>query len=197
MKTPTLATCAMLVSAGLLAACAPAGTERPGTPAAEAVATPSKAATIDAAVDASLVDLYRTAPGAEDLVKRAKGVLVFPSITKAGFIAGAQYGEGALRVGGTTEGYYSLTAGSLGLTAGVQETSQAILFNTDEALTDFQQSNGWTAGADASVALIQIGAGGTINTQTANSPVQAIVYNTSGLMADASVQGQKISKIEP
>ena len=193
MKTTTLAT-ALLVSAGLLSACAPADTERPGTAAAEATPKPSEAATIDAAVDASLLDLYRAAPGAQSLVQKAKGVLVFPSITKAGFIAGAQYGKGALRVNKRTEGYYSLTAGSLGLTAGVQETAQAILFNTQESLNSFRNSQGWTIGADTSVALLKIGAGGTIDTRTANSPVQAIVYNTSGLMADASIAGQKIAR---
>ena len=190
-------TAALLVSAGLLGACAPAGTERPGSVAAKDIAKPSEAATIDAAVDASLLDLYRAAPGAENLVERAKAVLVFPSVTKAGFVAGAEYGKGALKVGKRTEGYYSLTAGSIGLTAGVQETAQAILFNTDEALEAFRKSEGWTAGADASVALIKLGAGGTIDTRTANSPVQAIIYNTSGLMADASVAGQKITKIQP
>jgi lipid-binding SYLF domain-containing protein len=197
MKTATLTACALLVSAGLISACAPAGTERPGTPAAEATPKPSEAATIDAAVDASLLDLYRAAPGAEGLVERAKGVLVFPSVTKAGFIAGAEYGTGALRVGKRTEGYYRLAAGSVGFTAGVQNAAQAILFNTDESLRAFRESKGWTAGVDASVALIKIGAGGTIDTRTANSPVQAIVYNTSGLMADASIQGQKITKFTP
>ncbi|WP_027136125.1 BPSL1445 family SYLF domain-containing lipoprotein [Geminicoccus roseus] len=197
MKSATLTACALLVSAGLLGACAPAGTERPGTPAAEATAQPSKAATLDSAVDTALLDLYRAAPGAEALVNNAKGVLVFPSITKAGFIAGAEFGEGALRVNKETVGYYQLAAGSFGLTAGVQNASQVILFNTDEALESFRNSSGWTAGADASVALLQIGAGGTIDTRTANSPVQAIVYNTSGLMADASIQGQKITKFEP
>jgi lipid-binding SYLF domain-containing protein len=197
MKNRAQAVGAALLAVGLMAACTPAGTERPGTPAAEATPTPSKAEAINAAVDASLLDLYRAAPGAQALVERAKGVLVFPSITKAGFIAGAEYGQGALRVNGRTEGFYSLTAGSLGLTAGVQETAQVILFNTDESLKQFRESNGWTAGADASVALLKIGAGGVIDTRTANSPVQAIVYNTSGLMADVSIAGQKITKIEP
>jgi lipid-binding SYLF domain-containing protein len=197
MKNRAQAIGAALLAAGLMAACTPAGTERPGTPAAEATPTPSKAEAINAAVDASLLDLYRAAPGAQSLVERAKGVLVFPSITKAGFIAGAEYGQGALRVNGRTEDFYSLTSGSLGLTAGVQETAQVILFNTDESLRQFRESNGWTAGADASVALLKIGAGGVIDTRTANSPVQAIVYNTSGLMADVSVAGQKITKIQP
>lgn len=197
MKTTVQIASALLISAGLLTACTPAGTEKPGSAAAQATPTPSKAAAIDAAVDASLLDLYRAAPGAQGLVERAKGVLVFPSITKAGFIAGFEHGDGALRVGKRTEGYYSVTAGSLGFTAGVQETAQAILFNTEESLDAFRKSNGWTAGANASVAVLKIGAGGTIDTRTANSPVQAIVYNTSGLMADASIAGQKINKITP
>ena len=197
MKPHTLAACALLATASLLTACAPAGTERPGTPAAEATPKPSQAATINSAVDASLLELYRAAPGSQALVERAKGILVFPSITKAGFVVGGEYGVGALRVGKSTEGYYKLAAGSVGFTAGVQDSSQVILFNTDEALEAFRKSNGWTAGVDASVALLKLGAGGTITSQTANSPVQAIIYNTSGLMADASVGGQKITKFAP
>jgi len=197
MKTSVQIAAALLLGAGLLAGCTPAGTDRPGSAAAEATPTPSKATAIDSAVDASLLDLYRAAPGAQGLVERAKGVLVFPSITKAGFIAGVEYGEGALRVGNRTEGYYSVTGGSFGLTAGVQETAQAILFNTQKSLDDFRRSSGWTVGADASIALIKIGAGGTLDTRTANSPVQAIVYNTSGLMADVSITGQKVNKIVP
>ena len=197
MKAHTLVACALLATAGLVTACAPAGTERPNSAAGKATPKPSQAATIDSAVDAALLDLYRTAPGAEALVKNAKGVLVFPSVTKAGFIVGGEYGVGELRIGKETAGYYKLAAGSVGLTAGVQDTSQVLLFTTDEALADFRKSNGWTAGADSGIALLKVGGAGTIDTRTANSPVQAIIYNASGLMADVSLAGQKIFKFEP
>ena len=197
MKTGRQIAIALLLGAGALAGCTPAGTERPGSAAAEATAVPSKAAAIDSAVQASLLDLYRAAPGAQALVEQAAGVLVFPSITEAGFIAGVEYGQGALRVGDRITGYYSITGGSVGLTAGVQQSAQAILFTTQQSLNDFLNSNGWTVGVDASVALLKVGAGGTIDTQTANSPVQAIVYNTSGLMADVAISGQRITRINP
>lgn len=192
----------MLLSAALLSTMAVAACEQSprggaATDPAVAVGGPTKAQTIDANVDASLVDLYRAVPQAKTLVEKAKGVLIFPSITKAGFVVGGEYGQGALRVNGKTVGYYSLTSGSIGLTAGVQNASQVILFNTTEALEKFRNSSGWTAGVDASVALLKIGAGGTIDTRTANSPVQAIVYGTSGLIVDASIAGQKITRIDP
>jgi lipid-binding SYLF domain-containing protein len=197
MRSRKLATTVVLIGASLLFACAPNSNESYQSSSGQANPAPSKAEVIDSKVDASLVDLYRTAPGAQAMVEHAKGVLVFPSITKAGFIAGVEYGEGALRVKKRTTGYYSVTGGSFGLTAGVQETAQAILFNTQESLDKFMNSNGWTVGADASVAVIKLGAGGTVDTRTANSPVQAIVYNTSGLMADVSIAGQKIKRITP
>ena len=192
----------MLLSAALLstmavAACEQSPRGRAATDPAVAVGGPTKAQTIDANVDASLVDLYRAVPQAKTLVDKANGVLVFPSITKAGFVVGGEYGQGALRVDGKTVGYYSLTSGSVGLTAGVQNASQVILFNTAEALEKFRNSSGWTAGVDASVALLKIGAGGTIDTRTANSPVQAIIYGTEGLIVDASIAGQKITRIDP
>ena len=81
----------------------------------------AKRAEIDAAADGALERLYRQEPGSRQLVQQAKGILVFPSVFKAGFIVGGEYGEGALRVGGKTVDYYSATAGSLGLQAGAQK----------------------------------------------------------------------------
>jgi lipid-binding SYLF domain-containing protein len=154
------------------------------------------AAVIDAEVDAALVELTETTPGAETLLDRAEGVLVMPKITKAGFIVGGEYGEGALRVDGTTAAYYSVAGGSLGFQAGVQTVSQAILFMTEEALQKFRSARGWEAGADAEVTLIKTGANIGANTTKTNQPVIAIVFGQNGLLAGASIDGAKYTRIE-
>ena len=123
-------------------------------------------------------------------------MLVFPSVLQAGFIVGAQYGKGSLRVGGSTVGYYSTTSGSIGLTAGAQSKALIFLFMTQDALDKFRNSDGWSAGADASVALVKMGANGTIDTTTATKPVEVIVLTNAGLMADVSLEGTKVSRLK-
>lgn len=156
---------------------------------------PTKRAQIDAGVDDALARLYQQAPGSRELVQRAEGVLVFPNVFQAGLVVGGEYGEGALRVGGRTVGYYSATAGSLGLQAGAQEKAIFILFMTRPALEQFQASSGWQAGVDASVALVNVGASGSATTQTLQQPVVGYVLTRGGLMVDVSLRGTKISRL--
>ncbi|WP_175946163.1 YSC84-related protein [Caballeronia sp. BCC1704] len=151
---------------------------------------------IDADVDSTIQRLYVSVPGSRELVGKARGILVFPSVLQAGLVVGAEYGKGALRVGGHTVGYYSTTSGSFGLQAGAQSKALIFLFMTQEALDNFRNSKGWSAGADASVALLKMGANGKIDTTTATKPVNAIVLTNAGLMADASLQGTKISRLD-
>ncbi|CAD6518376.1 YSC84-related protein [Paraburkholderia sabiae] len=155
----------------------------------------SKRQSIDASVDGALAKLYTSVQGSRELVGKARGVLVFPSVLQVGFIVGGQYGEGSLRVGGATAGYYSTVSGSFGLTAGAQSKAVIFLFMTQDALDTFQNAKGWSAGADASVALIKVGANGAIDTSTATAPVEAIVMTNSGLMGDVSLSGTKVSKL--
>ncbi|HEY3599321.1 MAG TPA: YSC84-related protein [Paraburkholderia sp.] len=155
----------------------------------------SKRQSIDASVDGTMAKLYTTVQGSRELVGKARGVLVFPSVLQVGFVVGGEYGEGSLRVGGSTVGYYSTVSGSFGLTAGAQSKAIVFLFMTQDALDKFQSAKGWSAGADASVALIKVGANGAIDTTTATAPVEAIVMTNSGLMADVSLSGTKVSKL--
>jgi lipid-binding SYLF domain-containing protein len=155
----------------------------------------SKRQSIDASVDGTMAKLYTTVKGSRELVAKARGVLVFPSVLQVGFVVGGQYGEGALRVDGSTAGYYSTVSGSFGLTAGAQSKAIIFLFMTQDALDKFRNAKGWSAGADASVALIKIGANGAVDTTTATAPVEAIVMTNSGLMADVSLAGTKVSKL--
>ncbi|MGF6734938.1 lipid-binding SYLF domain-containing protein [Paraburkholderia youngii] len=156
----------------------------------------SKRQVIDAKVNETLSRLFETVKGSRELVDKANGVLVFPSVLKVGFIAGGQYGEGALRVHGKSVGYFKTISGSFGLQAGAQSKAMIFLFMTQEALDSFRKSNGWSVGGEGSVALVKIGANGTIDTTTATEPVQAIVLTNSGLMADVSLAGTKVSRLK-
>ena len=160
-------------------------------------ATPSeKRASIDADVNAALSKLYAQDPGSRALVSRARGVLVFPSIVSAGFVVGGSYGQGSLLVGGQPVAYYSTTAGSVGLLAGADSKAVYILFLTDESLNKFRASKGWTAGADASVSLLNTGASASVDTQTAKQPVVGYVLTNAGLMANLAIDGTKITRLE-
>ncbi|WP_153100303.1 BPSL1445 family SYLF domain-containing lipoprotein [Paraburkholderia hayleyella] len=163
-----------------------------------AAANPSKRQAIDASVDGTLTRLYSTIKGSRELVAKARGVLVFPSVVQAGIVIGGQYGEGSLRVGGSTVGYYSTTSGSVGAQLGMQSKAIIYLFMTQAALDSFRNSDGWSVGGDASVALVKTGANGAIDTATGSSsrPVEAIVLTNSGLMGDLSLASTKVSRLK-
>jgi lipid-binding SYLF domain-containing protein len=155
----------------------------------------SKRQSIDASVDGTIARLYSSVKGSQELLSKAQGVLVFPSVLQAGFIVGGQYGEGALRVQGGTVGYYSTASGSFGLTVGAQSKAIIFLFMTQDALDQFRNSKGWSVAGDASVALVKVGANGAVDTTTATAPVEVIVLTNSGLMADVSLAGTKVSPL--
>jgi lipid-binding SYLF domain-containing protein len=156
----------------------------------------SKRIAIHANVDETLGKLYQQAKGSRELVAKAKGVLVFPSVLAAGFVVGGAYGEGELRVGNEQAGYYKTMTGSLGFQAGAQSKALIFLFMTQESLDRFRQGNGWTAGVDANVALLNIGADGSVDTETAKAPVVGFVMTNGGLMFNVSLQGTKVSPLD-
>lgn len=150
---------------------------------------------IDSAADSALDRLYREVAGSQELVKSAKGVLVFPTFVSAGFIVGGAHGRGVMREGAKSTGYFSMTEGSFGWLAGAQSQAVFILFMTEEALKRFQASNGWTAGVDGSVAILSAGANAQVSTQTAQQPVVGYVLTNAGLMANVSVNGSRITPL--
>ena len=150
---------------------------------------------IDSRSDVALKTL-RDAKGGNEVIDKAKGLLIFPGVFKGAVGVGAEYGEGALRVDGHTASYYSTAAGSIGLQVGAEKKSIIIAFMTEEALRKFQESKGWKIGADASVAVITTGAGSQISSADANKPIIAFVFDQKGLMFDLSLNGAKITKIQ-
>ncbi|KQV80817.1 twin-arginine translocation pathway signal [Massilia sp. Root351] len=153
-------------------------------------------AEIDTGVDSTLNRLYAEVKGSRELVAKSTAVLVFPRVLAAGLVVGGEYGKGALRIKNEHGGYYSMASASVGLQAGAQSKAVVLLFMTREAFDKFGQSKGWTAGVDASVAVVKVGVNGEIDTVTANHPVQALVLTNAGLMANLTLEGTKISRLE-
>ena len=155
-----------------------------------------KAKEIDMKVDETLKTFNKTVKGAEDVLKRAKGLLVLPSVKKGALIVGGEYGRGALRIAGKTVDYYSMTTGSIGLQIGGEAKDIVIAYMSDEALQKFRDSKGWEAGVDGNVAFIKSGAGEKTVTSMANEPIVAFVFGVKGLIADMSFKGAKFKKLD-
>ena len=150
---------------------------------------------IDVSVDATLERFNKEIPVADSFIKKAKGVLIFPQVIKAGFGIGGEYGEGALRIGGKTVEYYSTMAASIGFQLGAQTKSIILVFTKQDALKAFRNSDGWKAGVDGSVALISLGMGDSLDTTNVNDPIVAFVFGQKGLMYNLTLEGSKLNKL--
>jgi lipid-binding SYLF domain-containing protein len=151
---------------------------------------------IDASVDVALERFHSQVDGGKEFAKSAKGLLVLPRVVKAALIVGGEYGEGALRINGKTVDYYNIVSGSFGLQIGGEAKDIVIAFMTNEVLNNFRASKGWEAGADGNVALFTIGAGERADTRTLKDPIVGFVFDVKGLMADISLKGAKITKLD-
>ncbi|WOI56792.1 YSC84-related protein [Palleronia sp. LCG004] len=152
---------------------------------------------IDARVASTLDYLYGNYPSTQDLRDKASGILVMPLITQAGFGVGGSYGRGALLVDGTPIDYYSATTANVGLQIGAQQYAHVLFFMTDDALYDFRNSSGYTAGADIEYAVRDRGGNLSATTTTSLTPVIGVVFGQAGLIAGATVAGTKYTRIIP
>ena len=160
------------------------------------VASADTAAEIDAAVDEALAVFRQDVDGGQAFLDKASGYLVFPRVIKVGVGIGGETGEGALRAGGQSTGYYRTVAGSFGFQLGAQAKSIVIAFMTQEALDKFRASDGWKVGVDGSVALIDVGAGKAVDTSNVKDPVVGFVFGSKGLMYNLTLEGTKITKLD-
>jgi lipid-binding SYLF domain-containing protein len=150
----------------------------------------------DADADATLARLMSTVGGSREVIAKARGVLVFPSVVSAGLGIGGEYGEGVLQVGNFVEDYYSIASVSVGLQIGAQSKALVFLFMTQDSLDKFRRSQGWSVGADASVAVLRVGANGALDLTSVNAPVVAFVMTNAGLMANLTLEGTKITRLK-
>ncbi len=156
-------------------------------------ASPQK---INASVRLTLDQFFAQRPGARELANSAAGVLVFPTVVKAGFGVGGEYGQGAMLIRGTPVGYYNIVSASFGFQLGASSRSVIIMFMTPRALAGFNNKAGWKVGVDGSVTLITLGAGASIDTDKITSPVIGFVLDQKGLMYNLTLEGSKISRIQ-
>jgi len=180
---PALVSLVILLSAALSLGPAP----RP--------AAAANAETINRRVDASLKELYAKNKSARLLRDNAVAVLVFPNMVKAGFLFGGQVGEGALRRGGRTVGYYNSVAASYGLQAGAQVFGYALFFMNEGALSYLDRSEGFELGVGPSIVVVDEGIGKSMTSTTLSQDVYAFIFDQKGAMAGLGIQGSKITRI--
>jgi len=152
---------------------------------------------IDASVDVALDRFKKEVFDGKKMLSKAKGVLVFPNVIKAGIGIGGEYGVGALRIKKKTVEYYNTMTGSFGFQLGGQVKTLYLLFMNDLALKNFRMSDNWEAGVDGSVALINAGAAGSVDTTQTNKPILGFVLGQKGLMYNLTLEGSKYNKIKP
>lgn len=154
-------------------------------------------ATIETNADRTLARLARANPSAGNLVDGAAGVLVFPRVYKAGMGIGGEIGDGLLREGGRTTGYFRIVSGSVGFQLGAQKHAQVIAFVDERALERFKRSSGWTVGVDGSIVVADLGTSGQATTLQQNYPIVGFILGEAGLMYNVSFEGSKVLRMRP
>ena len=167
-----------------------------GMAAAAPAAIAASAAEIDVRVKEAIEAFKKNVNGADVFLQQASGYLVFPKVYKVGVGIGGETGEGALLIGNNVVDYYRTTSGSVGFQLGAQARSIVIVFMTEKSLNDFRESEGWKIGIDGSVALIDIGAGKTIDSKNIKDPVVGFIFGSKGLMYNLTREGNKFNKLD-
>lgn len=151
---------------------------------------------LEADATAALKHLYATSPSAKTLGETAVGVLVFPSVTRLGFIVGAQGGDGVLFQKGKVAGHYNTGAMSVGLQAGIQSYGYALFFMTDADLKYLKNTKGWSIGTGPTIVIADAGAAKDVSTLTGQQGVYGFIFDQKGLMAGMALTGQKITRLK-
>ena len=181
MKTPTLLAAASLTILGL-ATTMPAYSHNKHE--------------VDRQVVDAVTQFEALNPANKGLSNKAAGILVFPKVTKGGVGVAAEHGDGVLQVNGKTIGYYSVSAASVGLTLGVAQHSEIIMFMTKDSLDKFRATKGWSIGADAGITVVQASANGEYDSKIEEKPILAFQYGDKGLLGDLSIEGEKITRVK-
>ena len=146
---------------------------------------------------AALQQLYAAAPKARELSGKARAILVFPRIVKAGLMIGGLTGDGVLFEKGRPVAYLNISAGTYGLQAGAQKYSYALFFMTQSALDYVKESKGWSIGSGPSVVVMDEGKALSTTSTTVTQDVYAFPFGQKGLMAGLGLEGSKITQINP
>jgi lipid-binding SYLF domain-containing protein len=150
---------------------------------------------LDQDCQAALASLYSATSKAKDLSDKAKGILVFPSVVRAGFIAGASHGTGELIENGKVTGYYATTSVTYGLQAGIQKYGYVMMFMSDSALSELKTSLGFEVGMAPTIVIGDQGAAKNVTTATLQSDIYAFIFDQKGLMGGIGLRGSKITRL--
>ena len=140
--------------------------------------------------------LYKTNPAAAEISKKAKAVLVFPNIVKAGLIFGGAYGEGVLMKTSKVVGYYNSVTASWGWQAGAESYAYAVFLMSNKAVNYLDKSKGWEIGVGPTVVFVNEGVAKNLSSLTLKGDAYAFIFDQQGLMASLSIEGTKISRIK-
>ncbi len=144
----------------------------------------------------ALQSLYKSNPAAEAIGNKAKAILIFPKVTKAGLVFGGSYGEGVLMKGSNVEGYYNSVSASWGWQAGAESYGYVVFLMNEKAVSYLNDSKGWEVGVDPSVVVVNEGVAKKLSTSTLKDNAYAFIFDQQGLMVSLSIEGTKISKIK-
>jgi len=162
--------------------------------AASAYAT--SAEDLDRDSNQALRHLYEINPVAETLSRKARAILIFPNMVKAGLVFGGSYGEGELQKNAKVEGYYNSVSGSWGLQAGAQSYGYVVFLMSEKAVTALDDAHGWELGVGPTVVVVDEGVAKNLSTSTLRDDAYAFIFSQQGLMAGVSIEGTKISRIK-
>jgi lipid-binding SYLF domain-containing protein len=140
--------------------------------------------------------LYKSNPIAESISKKARAVLVFPKIIKAGLVFGGSYGEGVLTKGSHFAGYYNSVSASWGWQAGAESYAYVVFLMSDKAVKYLDKTKGWEIGVGPSVVVVNEGIAKNLSSSTLKDDAYAFIFDQQGLMASLSIEGTKISRIK-
>ena len=137
----------------------------------------------------AILEVKKSDPGIQSFFDGAAGYAVFPSVGKGAIGIGGAHGKGLVIVDGKVIGKTSLSQVTVGLSLGGQKYAQFIFFKDDIALGHFKRGN-YEMGAQASAVSVTAGASADADY---DSGVLVFTNIAGGLMADASVGGQKFT----
>jgi lipid-binding SYLF domain-containing protein len=144
----------------------------------------------------ALQRLYKIHPFAETISQKAKAILIFPKIIKAGLVLGGSYGEGELKEGAKVHGYYNSVSASWGLQAGAQDYGYVVFLMSDKAVKYVHDTHGWEIGVGPTVVVVDEGVAKNLSSSTLKDDAYAFIFSQEGLMAGISIEGTKITRIK-
>ncbi|HXA71696.1 MAG TPA: lipid-binding SYLF domain-containing protein [Stellaceae bacterium] len=134
------------------------------------------------------------AANARDLLHRARGVMIVPTLVKGGFIFGAQGGTGVLLSRDPKTGswsypaFYAMGAGSFGLQIGLEVSKIMLIIMNDKALNAIMKSE-FKIGAEAGIAVVTLGGGAEASTTAAGGADIYALAESAGLFGGIAIQG--------